>query len=311
MTITPPVRRQHEETLPCPRLPPAINFHILRACDARCTFCFATFRETQGRLRTRDALKVLDLLRAAGAEKINFAGGEPTLHPDLHQLVLHAHHLGFTTSVITNGSRLEKLLKRTTGALDWVGLSVDSASEETQFQLGRGSGDHVARARRLVAACRAAAVRVKINTVVTALSWQEDMSSFIRDSRPERWKVFQVLRVEDQNDGDVESLLISREQFEAFVQRHAFLAEEGLAPVPESNDAMIDSYAMIDPMGRFFGNTNGRHQVGPAILELGALPALNAVGFQEQKLVARGGIYAWSSSSGARRRLPMLPSASS
>ena len=33
MTITPPARRQHEETPLRTRLPPAINFHILRACD--------------------------------------------------------------------------------------------------------------------------------------------------------------------------------------------------------------------------------------------------------------------------------------
>lgn len=288
------------------RLPPAINFHILRACDSHCTFCFATFRDTCGRLATGDALRLLDVLRTAGAEKINFAGGEPTLHPDLDRLILHAHHLGLTTSVITNGSRLENLLERTRGALDWVGLSVDSSSEATQFRLGRGAGDHIARARRLVVMCQDAGVRVKINTVVTALSWQDDMSQLIREFRPARWKVFQVLRVEGQNDGEVEELLLSREEFKAFVQRHSHLALEGLAPVPEDNDAMRDSYAMIDPLGRFYGNTDGRHVVGPAILDVGALPALEAVGFQEHKLAARGGIYDWSLRGKARRRLPMF-----
>ncbi len=287
-------------------LPPAINFHILRACDARCSFCFATFRETRGRVRTADALQILDQLREAGAEKINFAGGEPTLHPDLHRMVTHAHRLGLTTSVISNGSRLEALMDKVADALDWVGLSVDSASEVTQHQLGRGAGDHVSRTRRLVRRCRELGVKVKVNTVVTALSWQEDMTGLIRELHPERWKVFQVLRVEGQNDGDVERLLITDAQFQAFLHRHAPLALEGFAPIAESNDAMTDSYAMIDPLGRFFGNTGGRHQVGLSILEVGALNALQSVGFQATKMADRGGIYDWSTQ---RRRLPVLRSA--
>lgn len=273
--------------------PPAINYHLLKPCDASCRFCFATFRDVRGQLALPDALRLLDLLAAAGAEKLNFAGGEPTLHPHIGRLVAHAHELGLVTSIVTNGSRLADLLDRHGASLDWVGLSVDSALEEVEVALGRGRGDHVARAVNLADRCRRLGVRVKLNTVVTALTWKEDLSELVRRIQPERWKVFQVLPVGGQNDGEVEPLLVTREQFAAFLARHSHLAAEGFAPIAEDNEAMRGSYAMIDPLGRFYGNATGRHVYSPPILDVGVEAALTAVGFSGAKFDARGGRYAW------------------
>ncbi len=54
---------------------------------------------------------------------------------------------------------------------------------------------------------------MKLNTVVTALNCREDMSAFVLRFQPERWKVFQVLPMAGQNDGDVEPLLIDDDSF--------------------------------------------------------------------------------------------------
>lgn len=201
-----------------------------------------------------------------------------------------------TTSIVTNGRKLDALLDAHADALDWVGLSVDSGREDVQRELGRGDGDHVARAVALADRCRALGVRVKLNTVVTALTWDEDMRALVVRIAPERWKVFQVLRVVGQNDGEVEPLLITREQFEAFLVRH-----RALRPVAEDNDAMTDSYAMIDPLGRFYGDSGGVHRVSAPILEVGVERALASVGFDPRKLEARDGVYAW-----AGRRLRVI-----
>jgi MoaA/NifB/PqqE/SkfB family radical SAM enzyme len=75
-------------------------------------------------------------------EKMNFVGGEPTLHPDIDQLVLAAKEMGFTTSIVSNGARLARLLASPAGAvLDWVGLSIDSATDEGNALVGRGGED--------------------------------------------------------------------------------------------------------------------------------------------------------------------------
>ena len=273
--------------------PVSVNFHLIRACNAKCRFCFATFRDVSGQLSLDGARRLLDALREAGGEKLNFAGGEPTLHPHIGALLAHARSLGFTTSLVTNGFRLRRLLETNSGDLDWVGLSVDSGNEATQAVLGRGTGGHVAHAVRLAQHCREHGVRVKLNTVVTALTWQEDMSPLVRAIRPERWKVFQVLPMAGQNTGSVEGLLITEAQLEAFRARHAHLAAEGVSPIAESNDAMRGSYVMVDPLGRFFGNATGTHVYSAPILEVGVESALSEVGFSAAKFEARGGRYAW------------------
>jgi radical S-adenosyl methionine domain-containing protein 2 len=273
--------------------PIAINYHLYKPCNARCRFCFATFRDIHGSLAPDDARRLIACLREAGGEKLNFAGGEPTLHPHIAPLIEHARQLGFTTSIVTNGARLRPLLTAHAGALDWVGLSVDSGREQVQQALGRGRGDHVARSVELADLARATGVRVKLNTVVTALTCDEDMSPLVRRVRPERWKVFQVLPVRGQNDGSVEDLLISRAAFDAFIDRHRHLAAEGHAPIVEDNDAMRGSYVMIDPLGRFYGNTGDSYVYSEPILRVGVARALRQVGFSSDKLRARGGVYAW------------------
>lgn len=271
----------------------AINYHCIRPCNAHCDFCFATFRNVVGQLGTADAKRLLRELRRPYDQKITFAGGEPTLRKDLPELIRYAKELGYTTSIVTNGFKLARVLDAVADHLDWVGLSVDSADEGVQEALGRGPGDHVQQAIAHAVRCRVLGVRLKINTVVTALNVHEDMSDFIRLVRPERWKVFQVLRVVGQNDGKVEPLLIHEAAFADFVARHAHLADEGLGPVAESNDAMTDSYVMIDPKGRFYGDTDGIHRESRPILEVGVEQALVEAGFEFEKLVARGGLYPW------------------
>jgi radical S-adenosyl methionine domain-containing protein 2 len=272
---------------------PAVNFHLFKPCDAACGFCFATFRDVAGQLSRDDAFRLIETLRAAGVEKLNFAGGEPTLHPRIGDLLHLARQLGMVTSIVTNGSRLERLLDRHAGDLDWVGLSVDTASEATAMAIGRSRGDQVSRAVGLAERCHVLGIRVKLNTVVCALNWQEDVSALVRAVRPERWKVFQALPIDGQNDGSIEGLLVSDAQYRAFVDRHAHLVAEGFQPVVEDNDAMRGSYLMIDPLGRFYGNTSGRHVYSAPILKVGVAAALAEVGFAPAKFIARGGSYAW------------------
>ena len=271
----------------------AVNFHLYKPCNYRCRFCFATFRDIRGQLDLEPSLRLLRLLRDAGCEKLNFAGGEPTLHPHIGTLLAESRRLGFVTSIISNGARLSQLLAAHAADLDWVGLSVDSADESVQSALGRGTGGHVACSLALADEIRTRGLRLKLNSVVTALNWREDMSAFIRRARPERWKVFQVLPVGGQNDGAVDDLLIDAGQFRAFVDRHAGLAAEGLAPIAEDNDAMTASYAMIDPLGRLFDNSAGRHTYSAPITEVGMERALRQIRFSLARLVARGGKYAW------------------
>ncbi|MBZ0172377.1 MAG: viperin family antiviral radical SAM protein, partial [Phycisphaerales bacterium] len=191
-------------------IPPSVNFHLWKPCNLRCRFCYAVFDEepglqaVRGGLAERECRAILEALRHAGAEKITFVGGEPTLCPHLPALLTHARTLGLVNSIVTNCKRLREVLSAAPSTVDWVGLSVDSAIEAVQAKLGRGRGNHVAQSLGHFQLLHALGIRVKLNTVVTALNWQENMSAFVRGGRPERWKIFQVLPIDGQNNGQVE-----------------------------------------------------------------------------------------------------------
>jgi radical S-adenosyl methionine domain-containing protein 2 len=271
----------------------SVNFHLYKPCNERCRYCFATFPDVHGQLTADDAARLLLELRRCGTQKLTFVGGEPTLHQDLPQLLKIAHGTGLTTAIVSNGAKLRAVLEAAPGTVDWVGLSVDSANEATQRALGRGSGNYVRNSIALFAFIREQGVRTKLNTVVTSLNWQEDLSALVRGVRPARWKVFQVLAIDGQNDGKVEPLLITPDQFQAFVTRHAGLADEGLAPVAEDNEAMTGSYLMVDPLGRFFDNIGGRLHFSRPILEVGVTAAFADIQFSLVRLRNRGGVYPW------------------
>ncbi|HEY4175777.1 MAG TPA: viperin family antiviral radical SAM protein [Kofleriaceae bacterium] len=273
-------------------IPIAVNFHLWKPCNLKCRFCFAVFDDVPGRLSVDEARRLVAVLAEAGCDKLTFVGGEPTLCPYLGELLGVAKAANLTTCIVSNGARLQTLVESQTADIDWVGLSVDSASEETQARLGRGAGHHVRKSVDLADLIRARGIRLKLNTVVTALNHSEDMSDFVRRVRPERWKIFQMLRIEGQNDG-ADDLLVTRAQFDAFILRHADLGAEALAPVAEDNEAMTGSYVMIDPLGRFFDNVDGRHLYSPPILEVGVERALAEIRWQREKFVARGGLYPW------------------
>ena len=261
----------------------SVNFHLYKPCNERCRYCFATFPDVLGQLTGDEAERLVLEFQRSGTKKLTFVGGEPTLHSDLPRLLRVAHGSGVTTAIVSNGAKLRAVIEAAPGAVDWVGLSLDSADETVQKELGRGHGSYVRDTVALFDFVRERGIRTKLNTVVTSLNWQEDLSALVRRVRPERWKVFQVLAIAGQNNGKVEPLLIAADQFQAFVARHAGLAAEGLAPVAEDNEAMTGSDLMVsaralfrqhrrpptlqpaDPRGRRRGGAR-RHPVQPGPL---------------------------------------------
>ncbi|MFO0963745.1 MAG: viperin family antiviral radical SAM protein [Phycisphaerales bacterium] len=282
-------------------LPPAVNFHLEKQCNLQCRFCYAVFddddalRAERHGLPEGEARRVIELVREAGAEKLTFVGGEPTLCPHLPALLRRARELGFVNALVTNGARLDQVLREADACIDWVGLSVDSSDERVQAALGRGRGDHVVKSASHFSQLRELGIRTKLNTVVTSQNWREDMSAFVLRARPERWKIFQVLPIEGQNDGRVGPLLISPEEFQSFVDRHRWLSQHGITIAAESNEDMTGSYAMIDPLGRFFTNVGGRHVYSRPILEVGVEAAFQSIAFRPDRFDRRGGRYDWGS----------------
>lgn len=238
-------------------------------------------------------LDTAPLLSRYRIDKLTFAGGEPTLVPFLPELLHETRQVGLVSTLVTNGSTLtSEFLAKAAPSPDWVALSIESPSERTNAELGRGFGSHVRTTRAAVDRLRdQGCIRLKLNTVVTSLNWQEDLHELVTWVRPERWKVFQATRIEDQNGTTIGNYAVSGEQFAEFCARHA-----DLDPVCESSDAIRGSYLMIDPRGRFFGNAQGHHVYSDPIAKVGIEEAVRQVGWSPLAFLARGGSYLWRTS---------------
>jgi radical S-adenosyl methionine domain-containing protein 2 len=269
--------------------PISVNWHFWPRCNYSCKFCFGKFKHVKRVLPLKMALKVPDLLYAAGAEKLTFSGGEPMLCPYLGELVRKTKKAGLTTMIITNGSRITRQFLDECGHyIDWFGISIDSSSEEVERILGRGTGNHVARAVAAWEMIHEYGIKLKLNTVVTSLTWNEDMGELVERLSPDRWKVFQVLPVKGENDWWIDKLAVSERQFRFFAEKHG-----NFSPVTENNGMMRGSYVMIDPMGRVFQNTMGKLVHGESILESDAMDAIANAGWAHDTFLQRGGLYNW------------------
>ncbi|MDJ0347353.1 radical SAM protein [Streptomyces sp. H10-C2] len=77
---------------------------ITRACQAQCTHCYNQSgpQGTAGEMTREDWLSLLDQAAALGVRQVQLIGGEPTLHPDLSDLITRAVDHGIAVEVFTN-----------------------------------------------------------------------------------------------------------------------------------------------------------------------------------------------------------------
>lgn len=163
-------------------------------------------------------------------------------------------------SIVSNGSKITRAWFEKYGAhLDILAVSCDSFDEATNVRIGRGRDGEAHLVRQLFQVrdwCAEFGIRFKLNTVVCRYNVDEDMAARVAALGPFRWKCFQVLKVEGENDGapsgqdgsltalrDVRRFEIDDDEFGRFCRRHEHL---GACFVPESNKVMAESYLLLD-----------------------------------------------------------------
>jgi radical S-adenosyl methionine domain-containing protein 2 len=307
--------REHrnERALNGSQAPPAVNWHLEATCNYGCKFCYARFSDLQDapRMTEEEGYLVLVSMAEAGVKKINFVGGEPMLHPHLKSWIIEAKRLGLTTSIVSNGTRMSRVwLEEMKPYLDWLGLSIDASNDALHAMMGRGRrgeikqgiSRHLERCERVLADAKAIGYGIKLNTVVSSVNIDDDMSAFVRRVQPTRWKIFQALPIAGENDGEIESLEVLSVDFDAYVARHkAALADAThIDVVAENNEAMKGTYAMINPMGLAYTNAEGRYKYSSQpVFVIGFGPAWREVssGWSKEAFEGREGVWDWNASS--------------
>ena len=304
-----------------------MNWHLEAACNYGCKFCYAPLIEQRkrGRLNLNSGKRILRSIADYGVRKINFVGGEPMLSHHLGDWIIQAKSLGMTTSIVSNGTGMSKeWLVRMRPHLDWIGLSIDASDDGIHARMGRGSkrelrsteSSHLRRCLEVWEIAKELDYGLKLNTVVTSLNSDDDMSELVSYLGPHRWKIFRVLLIHGENDGRVEPLLISKNMFSDYVARHRgkLMDQEHIEIVAEDNCDMLGTYAMIDPQGLVYTNMNGSYEYSSrSVTEVGFQEAWKEVsgGFSAFGFDRRGGLWEWKDDSMGGYRLPLVEGDSS
>ena len=279
------------------QVPPSVNYHLTKYCNMKCSFCYATFND----LKTikhdfARSVKIVTALAEAGFEKITFAGGEPTLVKELPELAKLSKELGLVTTIVTNGTNLNKqsCFEKLIPHLDWVAVSIDSICDHKNLQAGRAINGKDPLSKNdyetLLLKLKANGVKTKINTVVSIFNVEENLSQFINTCKPDRWKVLQALPIEGQNSQNSGKFEISKEEFEAYISRNKNI-QDATTVVTENIEMIKGSYIMVSPEGRFFDNTAEGYKYSDDILQSGVNKCLEQVNFDQEKFLQRGGQY--------------------
>lgn len=127
---------------------------------------------------------------------VNVTGGEPLLREDLFEVMAHAHALGFSWTMTTNGSLIteETVEKLRQSGMSTVSVSLDGTAQiHDRFRGGRGSFARAARGIRLLASS-GCFHEVQVTTVVHRQNLQvlEAVYETVQALGADSWRVINI-----------------------------------------------------------------------------------------------------------------------
>jgi radical SAM protein with 4Fe4S-binding SPASM domain len=112
-----------------PSAPYRMDLAITYRCNNNCSHCYNARPRQYPEMDTESWKQVLDQLWEASIPHVVFTGGEPTLRPDLAQLIAYAEGKGQIAGINTNGRRLKDaayLNELVTAGLDHAQITLES-----------------------------------------------------------------------------------------------------------------------------------------------------------------------------------------
>jgi radical SAM protein with 4Fe4S-binding SPASM domain len=157
-------------------LPVLSEIALTYRCQNRCTFCYASAPDrgqVMSEMTTSEVKRILGIIvDHARVPTVSFTGGEPTLRPDLPELIAHAKSLRLRANLITNGIRCgeESYVEKLGHAgLDSAQVSLEAADPVIHDAVvGRpGAWQHTVQG---IHNLRAAGIHVHTNTTINSLN---------------------------------------------------------------------------------------------------------------------------------------------
>ena len=119
-----------------------VHWECWSDCNLHCRFCF---RMRGPPLDTTAGKYLVRAVKSSGARGIAFVGGDPSLRPDIAELINDARNLGLWIEVQTNGHQQPEPFLSALLSVNSVGVSLDGPDPEThdRFRDQPGNFDRV------------------------------------------------------------------------------------------------------------------------------------------------------------------------
>ena len=122
----------------------SVFFHITTQCNLACKHCYIDpDQHGSGSVPLQESIQWLNILKQKKTDLV-LLGGEPTLHPDLAEIVKSARKMGYKSITIdTNGYLFHNILNRVTPEeVDFFSFSLDGPDSTVNDSIrGNGSFD--------------------------------------------------------------------------------------------------------------------------------------------------------------------------
>ena len=155
--------------------PVEVDLILTRRCNFTCRYCVhGTGPQPKEFLNTDAALRVIEEAADLGVVTVTLSGGEPTLHPDLPEIISAVVRRKMECFVSTNGSLLDEAMTEALAAsgLHTIQVSLDTPSPDTHHFLtqSKNTFDQVVTG---IDRLKAQGLRVRVRSVLTPHNYHQ------------------------------------------------------------------------------------------------------------------------------------------
>jgi MoaA/NifB/PqqE/SkfB family radical SAM enzyme len=266
-----------------------VHWECWTECNLACSFCY----RTRGiPLNTKEAKLLLSAVRTGGSKAIVFAGGDPSIRPDITELIECAHSNDLGVEVQTNAHHLSPKFLDALRTVQLVGLSLDGPDSLTHdtFRSKPGNFDRVISLMRRLNEWN---IPIIVRSVVAEPNFRRvpEIGRLLEGlTNVRRWSLLEFSPI---GDGYLhqDTYTISRETFERVI-RKAGDSPHGVAPIDVYGaEKKAGTYALITPSGLVYGTggvvRDGVHSTVGSILQEHLVDLASKLPFSRQRHESR------------------------
>jgi MoaA/NifB/PqqE/SkfB family radical SAM enzyme len=169
------------------------KMNITSICNLKCEWCRELDGDklNKGFIPTNVVLKFFEDGKELGLQAVDFTGGgEPTSHKGINEIIHAAQEHGYKTSLVTNGTLLQRVDKELLGKMSWIRVSLNAGRKMYKEVHKVDLYDKVLQNLELISDLTQ--VKRGVNCVWYMESDEEDMVQLIQDLQDKNLDYFRL-----------------------------------------------------------------------------------------------------------------------